>query len=173
LDLKMPLENGSADERVSRGQASERAVCVCEVVSVERGARRPPLPAAVVCPPGGRRRRRLAITAVLYEGDPENAYAPTFLKGQQILFQDSDAILAIVISSDNQNETRGGRMIQGARRGHRGSVSSQERCGGHSRSMVFFLDWLYYENKLVLSSVILSFATSVPHISRSYLQISV
>ena len=30
-------------------------------VSVEKGARRPPLPAAVVCPPGGRRRRRLAI----------------------------------------------------------------------------------------------------------------
>jgi hypothetical protein len=25
-DLKMPLENGRADERVSRGQASERAV---------------------------------------------------------------------------------------------------------------------------------------------------
>ena len=32
-DLKMPLENGRADERVSRGQASERAVCVC-VLSV-------------------------------------------------------------------------------------------------------------------------------------------
>jgi len=62
-DLKMPLENGRADERMSRGQASERAVCVCVVVSVEKGARRPPLPAAVVCPPGGRRRRRLAITA--------------------------------------------------------------------------------------------------------------
>ncbi len=28
LDLKMQLENGGADERVSRGQASERAVCV-------------------------------------------------------------------------------------------------------------------------------------------------
>ena len=28
-DLKMPLENGRADERVSRGQASKRAVCVC------------------------------------------------------------------------------------------------------------------------------------------------
>ncbi len=52
-DLKMPLENGRADERVSRGQASERAVCVCEAVSVEKGARRPPMPAAVVCPPGG------------------------------------------------------------------------------------------------------------------------
>jgi len=26
------------DERVSRGQASERAVCVCEAVSVEKGA---------------------------------------------------------------------------------------------------------------------------------------
>jgi hypothetical protein len=52
LDLKMPLENGLADERVSRGQASERAVCVCEAVSVEMGARRPPLPTAVVCPPG-------------------------------------------------------------------------------------------------------------------------
>ena len=56
----MPLENGRADdERVSRGQASERAVCVCEAVCVEKGARRPPLPAAVVCPPGG----RLAVTA--------------------------------------------------------------------------------------------------------------
>ena len=64
-DLKMPLENGRADERVSRGQASERAVCVCEAVSVEMGARRPPLPTAVVCPPGRRRRLRLAITAVL------------------------------------------------------------------------------------------------------------
>jgi hypothetical protein len=64
VDLKMPLENGRADERVSRGQASERAVCVCEAVSVEKGARRPPLPTAVVCPPGRRRRRRLAITAV-------------------------------------------------------------------------------------------------------------
>jgi hypothetical protein len=63
LDLKMPLENGRADERVSRGQASERAVCVCETVSVEKGARRPPLPTAVVCPPGRRRRRRFAITA--------------------------------------------------------------------------------------------------------------
>jgi hypothetical protein len=58
----MPLENGRADERVSRGQASERAVCVCEAVSVEMGAR-PPLPTAVVCPPGRRRRLRLAITA--------------------------------------------------------------------------------------------------------------
>jgi hypothetical protein len=47
LDLKMPLENGSTDERVSRGQASERAVCVCEAVSVEKGARRP-LPTAEV-----------------------------------------------------------------------------------------------------------------------------
>jgi hypothetical protein len=28
LDLKMPLENGRADERVSRGQANERSVCV-------------------------------------------------------------------------------------------------------------------------------------------------
>jgi hypothetical protein len=64
LDLKMPLENGRADERVSRGQASERAVCVCEAVSVEMGARRPPLPTAVVCLPGRRRRLRLAITAV-------------------------------------------------------------------------------------------------------------
>jgi hypothetical protein len=61
----MPLENGRADERVSRGQASERAVCVCEAVSVEMEARRPPLPTAVVCPPGRRRRLRLAITAVL------------------------------------------------------------------------------------------------------------
>ena len=52
LDLKMPLENGRADERVSRGQASERAVCVCEAVSVEKGARvwarRPPLPGCFV-----------------------------------------------------------------------------------------------------------------------------
>jgi hypothetical protein len=64
-DLKMQLENGRVDERVSRGQASERAVCVCEAVSVEKGARRPPLPAAVVCPLGGRRRRRLAVTADL------------------------------------------------------------------------------------------------------------
>ena len=32
-----------------RGQASERAVCVCVAVSVEKGARRPPLLAAVVC----------------------------------------------------------------------------------------------------------------------------
>jgi hypothetical protein len=45
---------------VSRGQASERAVCVYEAVSVEKGARRPPLPTAVVCTPGRRRRRRLA-----------------------------------------------------------------------------------------------------------------
>jgi hypothetical protein len=52
LYLKMPLENGRADERVSRGQASERAACVCEAESVEQGARRPPLPTAVVCPPG-------------------------------------------------------------------------------------------------------------------------
>ena len=62
--LKMPLENGRPDERVSRGQASERAVCVCEAVSVEMGARHPPLPTAVVCPPGRRRRLLLAITAV-------------------------------------------------------------------------------------------------------------
>jgi hypothetical protein len=48
---------------MSRGQASERAVSVCEAVSVEKGASRPPLPTAVVCPPGRRRRRRLAITA--------------------------------------------------------------------------------------------------------------
>jgi hypothetical protein len=33
-DLKMPLENGRADERVIRGQASERTVCVCGAVSV-------------------------------------------------------------------------------------------------------------------------------------------
>ncbi len=62
-DLKMPLENGSPDERVSRGKASELAVCVFESVSVEKGALRPPLPAAVVCPPGGLRRRSLTITA--------------------------------------------------------------------------------------------------------------
>jgi hypothetical protein len=59
----MPLENWCADERVSRGQAIVQAVCVCESVSVEKGARRPPLPASVMCPPGGLRRRRLAITA--------------------------------------------------------------------------------------------------------------
>jgi hypothetical protein len=34
-------------------------------------------------------------------------------------------------------------------------------------------NWLYYEYKLVVSSVFLSFATSIPRISRSYLQISV
>jgi hypothetical protein len=68
LDLKMQLENGRADERVSRGQASERAVCVCEAVSVEMGARRPPLSTAVVCPPGRRRRRLLIITAVSQNG---------------------------------------------------------------------------------------------------------
>jgi hypothetical protein len=68
LDLKMPLETGRADERVSWGQASERAVCVCEAVSVEKGVRRPPLPTALVCPPGRRRRRRLAITAGLSRG---------------------------------------------------------------------------------------------------------
>ena len=32
LDPKMPLENGRADERVSRGQVSERAVCVCGMI---------------------------------------------------------------------------------------------------------------------------------------------
>jgi len=53
------------DERVSWGQASERAVCVCVAVSVEKGARRPPLPAAVVCPPGGRRRLSITVTFVL------------------------------------------------------------------------------------------------------------
>jgi sugar phosphate isomerase/epimerase len=46
--------------RMGALQASERAVCVYEAISVEKGARRPPLPAAVVCPPGGRRRRRSA-----------------------------------------------------------------------------------------------------------------
>ena len=40
----MPLVNGRAEERVSRGQASERAVCVYAAVSVAMGAcrRRPP-----------------------------------------------------------------------------------------------------------------------------------
>ena len=53
-DLKMLLENGGTnDERASRGQASERAVCVCEAISVKKGAHRPQLPAAVVYPPGG------------------------------------------------------------------------------------------------------------------------
>jgi hypothetical protein len=61
LDLKMQLENGRADERVSRGQASERAVCVYETVSVEKGARRPQLPTADVCPPGRTCRLRLDI----------------------------------------------------------------------------------------------------------------
>ena len=45
-----------------------------------------------------------------------------------------------------------------------------ERCGGHSRCIVFFLDWLYYENKLVLSSFFLStraYSISPDHISRS------
>jgi hypothetical protein len=42
---------------VSRGRASEQSEGVYEAVSVEKGARRPPLPAAVACPPGGRRRR--------------------------------------------------------------------------------------------------------------------
>ena len=59
-DLKMPLENGRADERVSRGEASERAVCVCEAVSVEMGARRPPLPTAVVCPFPSKENRRIS-----------------------------------------------------------------------------------------------------------------
>jgi hypothetical protein len=35
---------------VSRGQASERAVFVCEEVSVEKGAHRPLLPDVIVCP---------------------------------------------------------------------------------------------------------------------------
>ena len=48
---------------MSRGRASEQSVCVYEAVSVEKGARRPPQPAAIACAPGGRRRRRLAITA--------------------------------------------------------------------------------------------------------------
>jgi hypothetical protein len=43
LDLKMPLENGRADERVSRGQASERAVCVCDGICRDGGT---PSPAA-------------------------------------------------------------------------------------------------------------------------------
>jgi hypothetical protein len=51
MDLKMQLENGGVGERVSRGQASGRAACVCEAVSVEKGSRRPPLLTAVVCPP--------------------------------------------------------------------------------------------------------------------------
>ena len=50
---------------MSRGRASKQSVGVYQAVSVEKGARRPPLPAAVVCPPGGRRGRRLAITADL------------------------------------------------------------------------------------------------------------
>ena len=65
LDLKMQLENGHVDKRVSRGQAINRLVCVCQAVSVEKGARSPPLLTAVVCPPGRRRRRHLAITAVV------------------------------------------------------------------------------------------------------------
>jgi hypothetical protein len=58
LDLKMQLENGRADERVSRGQASDRSVCVCDEVSVEMGARHPQLRT-----PGRRRSRRLTIAA--------------------------------------------------------------------------------------------------------------
>jgi hypothetical protein len=63
VDLKMPLENRAADERVSRGQASERAVGVCESVSVEKGTHSPQLQTAIVCPPGRSRLRSLAITA--------------------------------------------------------------------------------------------------------------
>ena len=36
-DLKMPLENGRADERVNRGQTNEILLCVCVTVSVEKG----------------------------------------------------------------------------------------------------------------------------------------
>jgi hypothetical protein len=57
-DLKMPLENGRADERVGRGQAGERVMC--EAVSVEKGARRL-LPAAVVCPPAPRHNGRFLL----------------------------------------------------------------------------------------------------------------
>ena len=52
LQFGQPL--AKPDERVCRGLPSERAVCVCEAVSVEKGARRRPLPAAIVCPPAGR-----------------------------------------------------------------------------------------------------------------------
>ena len=52
LQFGQPL--AKPDERVCRGLPSERAVCVCEAVSVEKGARRRPLPAAVVFPPAGR-----------------------------------------------------------------------------------------------------------------------
>ena len=53
------------DERVCRGQASERAVCVCEAVSVEKGARRPPLPTAVVCTHDARVVRNMHVKAGL------------------------------------------------------------------------------------------------------------
>jgi hypothetical protein len=59
----MTLENERAEERMSMGQVSERAVCMYEAVSVAIGARRPPPPAADAFPQEGRRRRRLAITA--------------------------------------------------------------------------------------------------------------
>jgi hypothetical protein len=92
LDLKMQFENGRADERVSRGQASERAVCVCEAVSVEMGAHRPPLPTAVVCPPG-RRHLRLAITADLLTGSGS--------RGQVAIFEffDPGRIVAFLIEN--------------------------------------------------------------------------
>jgi hypothetical protein len=47
-----------------RAVVSTTPTCVCKAVSVEKGARSPPLLTAVVCPPGRRCRRRLAITAV-------------------------------------------------------------------------------------------------------------
>ena len=45
LQFGQPL--AKPDERVCRGLPSERAVCVCEAVSVEKRACRRPLPAAV------------------------------------------------------------------------------------------------------------------------------
>jgi hypothetical protein len=47
------------------------------------------------------------------------------------------------------------------------------RCVVTLRCMVFYLDCLFLKNKLLLSSVFLSFHTSKTPISRSYLQISV
>ena len=62
LQFGQPL--AKPDERVCRGLPSERAVCVCEAVSVEKGARRRPLPAAVVCPPAGRQLDPHAVRSV-------------------------------------------------------------------------------------------------------------
>jgi hypothetical protein len=56
---------------------------VCEVVSEEMGARRPPLPTAVVCPPGRRRRLHLAITFRWY-GPGTREEPGTFTQGAPV-----------------------------------------------------------------------------------------